>query len=83
MAEQLHFTPAYLCQVYKKKTGLTINAYLNTYRINAAKEFLRNEDIKLYEISYYVGYSDPNYFSRQFKKQTGMTPSEYRDKYIK
>ena len=83
MAEQLHFTPAYLCQVYKKKTGLTINAYLNTYRINAAKEFLRNEDIKLYEISYYVGYSDPNYFSRQFKKQTGMTPSEYREKYIK
>ena len=83
MAKQLHFTPAYLCQVYKQKEGITINAHINNYRIKVAKELLRNKEVKLYEISCRVGYNDPNYFSRQFKKQTGMTPSEFRERYIK
>lgn len=81
MAEDLHFTPAYLCQIFKNETGITINTYINTFRIRKAKDLLLTEDTRLYEISYVVGYNDPNYFSRQFKKQVGMTPSEYRERH--
>lgn len=78
MAENLHFTPAYLCQIFKNETGTTINSYINTFRIKKATDLLKLKDIKLYEVSYRVGYNDSNYFSRQFKKHVGMTPSEYR-----
>ena len=80
MAEDLHFTPAYLCQIFKNETGITINTYINTFRIGKAKDLLLTKDARLYEISYCVGYNDPNYFSRQFKRQVGMTPSEYRER---
>lgn len=81
MALDLHFTPAYLCQIFKSETGITINTYINTFRIKKAKDLLLTEDIRLYEVSSCVGYNDPNYFSRQFKKQVGMTPSEYRERH--
>ncbi len=82
MADSLHFTPAYLCQIFKNETGTTINAYMNTYRIKKATDLLKSKDIKLYEVSFRVGYSDSNYFSRQFKKHAGMTPSEFRKRYV-
>ena len=81
LAADLHFSTAYLCRSFKIETGDTINAYINSFRIGKAKELLLTEDIKLYEISFCVGYSDPNYFTRQFKKQVGMTPSEYRERH--
>ena len=77
----LHFTPAYLCQVFKAETGRTINNYINDFRLERAKELLRQRDSKLYEVSQDVGFGDANYFTRQFKKYTGMTPSDYRRKY--
>ena len=49
-------------------------------RIERAKELLRNPRFKLYHISKQVGYEDANYFAKIFKKQTGVTPSEYREK---
>ncbi len=82
MADQLHFTPAYLCQVFKNELNTTINTYISSFRIKKAVELLKQNDLKLYEISDQVGYSDPNYFSRHFKKQTGMSPSEFREKYF-
>lgn len=78
MADDLHFTPAYLCQIFKNETGTTINTYINTFRLKEAATLLKSRDVKLYEVSYHVGYNDSNYFSRQFKKHFGMTPSEFR-----
>lgn len=82
IAESLHYTPAYLCQIFKAETGNTINSYIHTFRINKAKELLKNKEIKLYEISLDVGYKNPDYFTIQFKKHVGMTPSEFREKYL-
>lgn len=82
IAEQLHFTPAYLCQVFKKDTGNTINSYLNACRIDHAKTLIAEKNVKLYDVCFLVGYNDPNYFSRQFKKNTGYTPSAYKEKHI-
>ena len=48
-------------------------------RIAHAKELLRDPALSIKEICILSGYSDPNYFSRIFKKQEGVTPSEYRD----
>lgn len=82
MGDVLHFTPAYLCQIFKNETGTTINTYINTFRIRKACELLKERDRKLYEIAFCVGYSNQNYFSRQFKKIIGVTPSEFRDNYF-
>lgn len=82
MAEELHFTPAYLCRIFKKEMGCTINAYVVDFRILKAKKLLKQQNIKLYEVSEKVGYADQNYFSRQFKKLEGMTPSEFKEKYF-
>ncbi len=81
LAAALHFTSAYLCRTFKTETGITIHTYLNEFRIEKAKDLLLTTDTPLYEVSSLVGYSDPNYFTRQFKKQTGITPSEYRERH--
>lgn len=81
IAAHINLTPAYLCQVFKKKTGKTINEYLTDYRIEKSKELLQNTNSKLYEIATEVGYKDTKYFIRTFRKKTGITPSEFREKY--
>lgn len=68
----------YLNRMFKKKTGTPIFAYLNTLRINKAIELLASgQTTKIYEIARAVGYSDEYYFSKVFKKQTGMSPKNF------
>jgi two-component system, response regulator YesN len=83
ISDSLNLTPAYLCQVFKKETGKTINDYLNEYRIEKSKELLKNRGVKLYEVSHNSGYNDVKYFTKTFKKFTGITPSEYRENVMK
>lgn len=82
MAETFHFTPAYLCQIFKSEAGTTINSYISSFRISKAIDLLKEDNIKVYEVAFRVGYNDPNYFSRLFKKQVGITLSEFREKYF-
>lgn len=51
---------------------------MTNLRVTKAKELLEDETVSIKEVCYKVGYSDPNYFSKIFKKATGMTPTEYR-----
>ena len=81
IADDLHYSPAYLCQVFKNETGGTINSFITEYRIKKAKEILRNGEEKLLFVANATGFNDPNYFTRQFKRFTGMTPSAYRAQY--
>lgn len=67
----------YLNRIFKKVTGNTIINYLNILRINRAKDLLSTTSIKFSEVGYLVGINDPYYFSKLFKKLTGMTPSQY------
>ena len=53
--------------------------YLTTIRMEKAKELLERADYSMKEICSMVGYSDPNYFSRSFKKKVGVTPTEYKE----
>lgn len=67
----------YINRVFHKITGNTIFNYLNILRINKAKELIETTPINFSEIGYLVGIDDPYYFSKLFKKYTGMTPTQY------
>lgn len=68
----------YFCYLFKRETGESIWSYLTQIRLKRSKELLLTTDYKSYEIAYKVGYDNPSYFSRLFKKSTGLTPNEYR-----
>ena len=65
---------------FKALTGLTPYAYLTNVRITAAKDLLKSTNIKIGSIADSIGIPDQLYFSKLFKKHTGLTPSEYRKK---
>ncbi|WNR45471.1 response regulator transcription factor [Paenibacillus roseipurpureus] len=79
IAKEVYLSSTYMCLLYKQETGETINDYVTKVRIEKAKELLSDPRIKFYEICDLVGYSDPSYFSKLFKKYVGLTPSAYRE----
>ncbi len=68
----------YLADLFRKELDTTFVNYLTGIRIDQAKRYLKETDLKMYEISYSVGYSDYAYFSTLFKKHTGQTLSQFR-----
>ena len=66
--------------VFSQETGQTFKEYLTELRIQKAKELLRSTPERATDIAYQVGYNDPHYFSAAFKKKTGLSPTEYRQK---
>ena len=66
-----------LQKIFSKKSGLGIIEYFSNMKVEAAKELIRTEQMNFTQISEKLGYTSIHYFSRQFKKVTGMTPSEY------
>jgi AraC-like DNA-binding protein len=69
----------YLCQVFKKYTGTNIHHYVHQLKTQHAKHLLRNTAKSVKEIAEEVGYPDPFYFSRMFKKIAGVAPQHYRN----
>lgn len=67
----------YINRIFKQLTHKTIFAYLNSVRINHAKELISTTNMKLSEIGQAVGFADLYYFSKVFKKATGVSPSTY------
>ena len=79
MAKELGISPYYLSKLFKETVGVNYIDYLTSLRMRYAKEQLSNSDKSIKEICHESGYGDPNYFSRIFKKWTGVTPTEYRE----
>lgn len=81
VAKAVFVTPPYFSKVFKAETGENFTSWLNRYRIEQAIALLKKDpSLKCYELSSYVGYNDYKYFSSIFKKITGLTFSEYREK---
>lgn len=74
----LNINASYFSMLFKKSFGANFVDYLTDLRISAAKELLADPFLAAAEIANMVGYESPNYFTRVFKKTTGMTPTEYR-----
>lgn len=79
IAEQFHMDINYISRLFKKKMGKSLKDYLTERRIERAKYLLANTDMKIYEISEVSGYSDYFYFTKVFRRWTGVTPSEFRE----
>ena len=72
--------PNYISQYFKNETGMNYSAYLLMLRINKAKNLLMNSDRSVAEVAQMTGFKDYRLFSRTFKQETGLTPSQYRMK---
>lgn len=81
IADKMSVSQRYLSDTLKKETGKTSTEHLQFYLIDAAKNVLLNPNKKISEVAYDLGFEYPQYFSRLFKKQEGISPSEYRAKH--
>ncbi len=82
VAAEARLSPQYLSRAFKKWVGMSFVYYIHATRVRRAKALLTDSQLSVKEIAARVGYSDSNYFSRVFKQQTNVTPSEYRDKFV-
>jgi AraC-like DNA-binding protein len=80
VAAHFYVSPPYLSRRFREKTGLTFVEYLEDIRMDRAREYLLNSSAQIADISEQVGYLDPAYFAKIFKKKYNLSPSEYRMK---
>ena len=80
VSKVVDISPYYFSKLFKQETGENFIEYLTKVRMKNAEELLKDSDYSIKEICVASGYSDPNYFSRIFKKYEGVTPSEYRER---
>ena len=78
-AKQIHLSPNYLSDLLKKETGKNGTEHIQSHVIELAKDKLLSSTISVSEIAYDLGFEYPQYFSKMFKKKTGITPAEYRN----
>lgn len=78
VADHLYINNSYFCRVFHKNFGINFSLYLQTYRLEKAKSLLKYTKLPISDIATAVGFSDFSYFSKIFKKDYGLTPSEYR-----
>lgn len=78
VAEHVHLHPAYFSTLFKNTTGTSFKNYLNRIRIEESKLLLSNTDYSIIDIAIAVGFEDQSYFSKVFKKYTGITPKQFR-----
>ena len=72
------YNSSYLGKIFSKKLGTNFNSYLDSVRIDKAKDILERSKIQVYKVAEMVGYKNVDYFHIKFKKNTGMSPAEYR-----
>lgn len=78
LASQLNLSPRYLSDLLKQETGKTAIELIHIYLINEAKNRLISDNRRVSEIAYELGFEDLSYFSRLFKRETGITPKQFK-----
>lgn len=79
IAELVNLSPNYFSNLFKEEFGETYIEFLTKIRMEQAKELIGENTYSLKEISYLVGYKDPNYFSRVFKRYYHTSPKHFQD----
>lgn len=80
VAAGLHVNPDYLSRVFRRSTGVSVGEYVAARRVECAKGMLLGASLNVKEVAGRLGFRDALYFSRFFKKSTGMSPMTYRKK---
>ena len=83
VSKEVDISPYYFSKLFKEETGENFIEYLTNMRLKTAKNLLDTTEMSMKEIGIQIGYSDPNYFSRIFKKNFGITPTEYKEGILK
>lgn len=78
VADHVHLHPSYFSTLFKSSTGSSFKEYLNMVRIEESKRLLANTDFSIIDIAVATGFEDQSYFSKVFKKYTGLTPKQFR-----
>lgn len=78
LASRVNLSPIYISKMFKEKLGVNYIDFLTECRIEKAKKLLNDPEKSLKEITFEIGYHEPNYFSKVFKKMCGVSPKEYR-----
>jgi len=78
LSEALHYDYTYLSRLFSSVAGLTIEQYILLQKVERVKEFLTYDEMNLSEIAFQMNYSSAAHLSSQFKKITGMTPSQFK-----
>lgn len=78
LADYIHINPVYLSSLIKKETKMSLSNHINMIRIEKSKSLLTGSSKSIQEIAFMVGYNYQNHYNMVFKKQEGITPSEYR-----
>ena len=79
VAARFHYSPSYLTAMYRRVYGVGVAEQIIEYRIDRARELLSSGTSSVADIAHDVGYADPKYFMRVFKRRPGLTPGQYRD----
>lgn len=82
-AEALNISQGYLSTAFKKQSGESFTNYVSAIKIEKAKELIASHQYMMYEVSDLLGFDTPFYFSKVFKKVTGMSPKEYEAQCLK
>ena len=82
MAEQVDLNASYLSTLFKKEAGCSVSDYILLRKLEAARNMLKYSEYSYAEISAILAFSSQSHFSRIFKKETGYTPKEYRDRFF-
>lgn len=80
LSEKLFISKSHLSDIFKQKFGISLLEYITAVKMERAKRLLREENLKNYEIAYRLGFHDHEYFSRVFKKHTGISLTKFRHK---
>ncbi|MEQ2466047.1 response regulator transcription factor [Niallia hominis] len=78
IAKELYLNPQYFSRLFKKEMNISFMGYLLQYRLEKAKEMLKETDLPIYAISQKCGFTDSAYFCKKFLQQIGTTPLKYR-----
>lgn len=78
MAKRIGLSPFYMSKMFKDQEGINYIDFLTECRIEKAKQLMADPERSFKEITFEVGYNDPNYFSKVFKKVSGASPTDYR-----
>ncbi|WP_340112050.1 AraC family transcriptional regulator [Maribellus mangrovi] len=82
LAVEVGYSPTYLSTLFRKETNYSPISYFSHLKILKACEFLDYTNMKVKEVSFNLGYTDPYYFTKDFKKKMGMSPRQYRNRVV-